>query len=159
MSWDTIFLPSAPLAELLIRGTVMYLAIFVLMRLVGRRESGELNTSDLILVLLLAEAANSGLAGETRSIFDSLIVIVTILAWSLLLDAAGYRWEWAAKLLKPAPKPLIANGVLNQHTARRELLTRSEIASELRKQGIDDISDVFRAYVEPTGTISILERP
>lgn len=157
MSWDTVFLTSVPVWELLARGTVLYLAVFALMRIAGRRESGEFNTADIILVLLISEAASTGLGGQAHSIFDSLVVIVTVLLWNIVLDMAGYHWPWAAKILKPAPQTLIEDGVLNIKTARRELLTRSEIRSELRKQGVEDITDVYRAYVEPSGTISVIE--
>lgn len=159
MSWQTIFMPSTSIVELLARGTVLYLGIFVVMRVSGRRESGELNVSDLILIMLVSEAASAGLNGQAHSILDSLIVVVTIIFWNVALDAAGFRWKWAQKLFKPTPQILIADGQLNLRTARRELMTRSEIHSELRKQGVEEISSVYRAYVEPSGTISVLTRP
>lgn len=158
MSWETVLVPSTSVWELILRGTVIYVAVFTFMRIAGRRESGELNTTDLILVLLISEAASIGIGGEAHSISDSLIVVVTIIVWSIILDAAGFRWKWAAKLLKPKPKPLISEGELDLKTARRELLTRSEIRSALRQQGIDEISDVYKAFVEPNGAISVLER-
>lgn len=103
MEWADVMLPSTSVLELVLRGTVLYLAVFALMRLVGRRESGELNMGDLILVLIISEAASIGIGGEAHSISDSLIVVVTILAWSLLLDAAAFRWRWAAPSLgRPA---------------------------------------------------------
>ena len=55
--------------EMFVRGTVMYFGVFLLMRFIGRRESGELNASDVILVVLVAEAASPGLGGEASSIF------------------------------------------------------------------------------------------
>lgn len=159
MDGETVFLPSTSVLELVLRGTVLYLAVFVLMRVAGRHESGELNMADLILVLVISEATSIGIGGEAHSIADSIVVVVTILLWSIALDGASYRWHWASRLVKPAVRPLIVDGVLDLRTARRELLTRSEIDSALRQQGIDDIARVYRAFVEPDGTISVIERP
>lgn len=58
--WDTVFMFSTSVLEMFLRGTVMYLAVFLLMRFLGRRESGDLNASDMILVVLIAEAASPG---------------------------------------------------------------------------------------------------
>ncbi len=158
MDWPTIFMPSTSIWELLIRGTVLYLAVFAIMRVAGRRESGELNMTDLILVLIISEAASVGIGGEAHSIFDSLIIVVTIVLWSVALDAIGFRWKWASRILKPSPRPLISNGQVNRHTARRELLTMGEIRSQLRQQGIEDIEQVHIARVEPNGTISVVTK-
>lgn len=158
MQWEEVFVFSTSFWELFARGTIIYLAVVVLMRAAGRRESGELTTTDLILVVVISEAASVGISGEAHSIFDSLILVATILAWSILLDAIAYRWPWAAKLLKPRPKPLIMRGEINRNTARREFLTKEEILSQLRQQGIDDISQVVEAYVEPNGHISIVSQ-
>ncbi len=139
------------------RGTVIYLAVFALMRAVGRRESGELNMSDIILVVIISKAATIGLGGKLESVADSLIVVVTIVAWSLVLAFGRYRWAWARKILAPKPRLLIRDGVINVGTARHEWLTREDIRSQLRVQGIDDIARVKQAYVEPDGSISVIK--
>lgn len=158
MDWNTVMMPSTSVVELVLRGAVIYLAVFTMMRLAGRRESGELNTTDLILVVIISEAASVGIGGEAHSILDSLIIIATIILLNTGLDAASYRWVWVARLLKPRPKPLIVNGELRRATAKSEMLTLEEIDSQLRKQGIDTIEAVRLAYVEPDGTISVIPR-
>lgn len=158
MDWSVVFEPSTSVIEMMIRGAVIYLGVFIMMRIAGRRESGELNTTDLILVVLISEAASVGIGGEAHSIIDSLVVIGTIIVLNTALDAASYRWTWAARILKPKPRPLIVDGVLNRATARSEMLTRSEIDSQLRKAGVESVAQVRQAYVEPDGTISIISR-
>lgn len=158
MDWESTFVPSTSAVELILRGAVIYLAVFVMMRIAGRRESGELNTTDLILVVILSEAASVGIGGKAHSIGDSLIIVATIILLNTALDAASYRWKWVAKLLKPRPKPLIVDGVLNLRTARSEMITRDEIRSQLRKQGVTDMAEVSQAFVEPDGSISVIKR-
>lgn len=154
--WDTVFMFSTSVLELFLRGTVMYLAVFLLMRFIGRRESGDLNVSDIILVVLIAEAASPGLEGEASSIFDSLVVVATVLFWATLLDMGSYRWSWLDNLTTPRPRPLIRNGQIVQKTARLEFLTKDEISSQLRVNGFQELSEVKSAYLEPSGQISFL---
>ncbi len=156
--WESVFMFSTSVLELFLRGTVMYLAIFLLMRFLGRRESGELNVSDLILVVLIAEAASPGLGGETSAIFDSLVVVATVLFWATLLDMGSYRWRWLDDLTAPRPRPLIKDGEIVHKTARREFLTKEEILSQLRINGFQEISEVKSAYLEPSGQLSFVPR-
>lgn len=81
---------------------------------------------------------------------------MTIVLLSYVLDAASYRWTWAAKILKSKPVPLIVDGRINVRTARRELLSREEIRSHLWKRGVEGIQQVRRAYVEPDKSISVI---
>lgn len=156
MDWNTVFAPSVPLLELFLRGTIIYLAVFIMMRVVGNREAGEFNTADLIVIVIISEAASVGIGGDANSISDGIILVATILVWSTSLDALGYYVPAVRVLLKPKPQPLICDGQLQKRTMRREFMTRDEVDSELRLNGITDIADVRLAFVEPNGSISVI---
>ena len=156
MDWISLLTPSLPLLETITRGTVIFIALLVLMRVVGRRESGGLGLTDVLLVVLVAEAAAPGLHGEGDSIGDGLVLVTTILFWSVAIDALSYRFPTMAKLLKARPRILIKDGKLNRRVMLREFMTDEEVHSQLRLHGIQDISVVERAYVEPNGMISII---
>lgn len=156
--WEAIFLPTLPLVELFVRGTVTFLALLALLRVVGQRESGGLGLTDVLLVVLVAQAASGGLAGASQSIADGLVLVVTILAWSVVLDAIAYRWPRAVVLLKARPQPLIKDGRLNVRVMRREFMSREEVLSQLRLHGIADLGQVSRAYLEPNGMISVIRQ-
>lgn len=152
------FTLSAPLGELFLRGTITFLALTVLLRIVGQRESGGLGITDLLVVLLVADAASAGLTGGATSIADGLVLVVTILVWSVALDAVAYRWPWVNRVIKGRPHALIKDGELNRHAMRRELMNEEEVASQLRLHGITDRGAVYLAYIEPNGKISIIPR-
>lgn len=154
--WGEVFRLSTSIVEILVRGTVMFLAIFAMMRVAGQRESGVHSLTDLLVVVLVAEAAAHGMAGEARGIADSVLLIATILAWSVALDAIAYRWPRLAPLLKSRAKPLIIDGRVNQRALRREFMQREELMAELRLHGITDVKDVARAYLEANGMISVI---
>lgn len=154
--WDAIFSPSLPLLEIFVRGTITFLALTVMMRLVGQRESGGLGITDVLLVVLVADAASAGLRGEASSIPDGLLLVGTILLWSVAIDALTYRWPRLAAIIKARPRPLIEDGRLNRHAMRREFMTQEELLSQLRLHGLEGFGQVRRAYLEPNGMISII---
>ena len=158
MNWTAVLEPSLPPAELILRGTLIFLGMTVLLRLTGQRESGSLALTDLLVIVLLAEAVSHAFAPESTSVTDGFILVVTILAWSAALDALAYRFPRLRKALKPSKRPLIENGQLNKHLMRREFMTRQEIEAQLRLQGIENLDQVQRAYMEPNGMISAFRK-
>lgn len=156
--WDALLMPSLPLLEVVIRGTVVYLALVVFLRIAGQREAGGLGLTDLLVVVLLTQAVGGGLAGETTSIADGLLLVAVILVWSILLDWIAYRWPSTSVLLKSRAKPLIEDGRLNRRAMHREFMTRDELMSQLRLHGVEDVSEVRRAWLEPNGMVSVIRR-
>lgn len=70
------------------------------MRVVGQRESGGLGITDVLLVVLVAEAAAPGLHGDAQSVGEALVIVATVLLWSVAFDAVSYRWPRVGRLLK-----------------------------------------------------------
>lgn len=158
MDWNEIVLPSTALVGLIARGSIVYLALVVLIRVVGQRESGGLGLTDILVVVLVAEAAGAGLVGDANTIADGLVVVITMLFWSVVLDAVAYRWPRFAGLIKARPRPLISDGQFNRRLMRREFITEDEVLSRPRLHGISHPTVVARAYLEPNGMISIIPR-
>ncbi|MEU1853757.1 YetF domain-containing protein [Streptomyces sp. NPDC019990] len=156
--WSAVFVPSVPPLELFLRGTISFLVLLAMMRVIGQRESGGLGISDILLVVLVAEAMAPSLEGDSSAIPDGLLVAATIVFWSLTIDAMAYRWPPLAHVLKARPRPLVEDGRVNRRALRRELMTEEEVMAQLRLHGVDDLSDVSRAYLEPNGMISIIRR-
>ncbi len=154
--WESIFSVDAPLLEIFVRGTLTFLALTFMMRLVGQREAGGLAITDVLLVVLVADAASAGLTGDMNTIPDGLLLVATILLWSVVLDALAYRWPRLGVFLKAKPKPLVQDGRLNRRALRREFITHEELLSTLRLHGLTDIAQVKRAYLEPNGLISVI---
>lgn len=128
----------------------------LLFRLLGQRESGGLGLTDLLVVVLVVDAASAGLTGDTDTIGDGFILVLTILFCGVVLDAASYRWPRLGRVLKARPKPLIEDGRLNRRVMRRELIPDVEVFAQLRLHGIEELRQVHRAYLEPNGMISIV---
>ncbi len=135
----------------------MYLGLFVLMRVILKRQTGAVGMSDLLLITLLADASQNGMAGEYHSITEGLALVLTIVFWNYALDWLSYRFEWFRKLIEPQPLPLIRNGNMIRENMRRELITVEELHGHLREQGIEHIAEVARATIESDGRISVVK--
>lgn len=155
-SWDDMFAWTTPVPEIVLRGTILYLGILLMMRLVGQRETGGLTVTDLLVVILVGEAATHSMTTSHLSVPEGLILAGTLLGWSVVLDALAYRSPRIAALLKARPKALIEDGRVNERALRRELLSRTELDAQLRLHGVRDVSEVERAYLEPNGMVSVL---
>jgi uncharacterized membrane protein YcaP (DUF421 family) len=158
VDWAKTFLPSTPLLEILVRGSLTYLILFALLRVVLRREKGDTSVTDLLVVVLIADAAQNAMADNYTSLTDGIVLVGTIIWWSVFLNWLGARVPWVQRLLSPAPLVLIKDGHLLRHNLRKEALTADEVLSHLRLEGVDDLQRVKVAYLEPDGRISVIER-
>ncbi|MDX2231180.1 MAG: DUF421 domain-containing protein [Leptolyngbyaceae cyanobacterium bins.349] len=156
VDWQKLFIPSVPLAEHFWRGTVVYLALFMMIRVLPSRQIGAMGVTDLLVVILFANAAQNSMASEFISITDGLILISIMISWSYGLNWLGYQFSGVQRFLAPPPLLLVKEGRLLRHNMRRELITEDELMVQLRKQGIERFVDVRRAFMETDGTISII---
>jgi uncharacterized membrane protein YcaP (DUF421 family) len=157
-NWHDAFFPAHSLLEMFVRGTIMYLVIFLLLRFVLRRRIGGLSPPDLLLIVLLADAAQNGMADEYRSVTEGIFLVSTIFFWNFALDWLEYHYPVMERLLRPAPLLLIKNGQVLRRHMRQELVTMDELMSKLREEGVESPSEVAQAYMEPDGEISLRKK-
>jgi len=158
MDWREIFVPQNSLLEMVLRGSIMYLALFLLMRFIGRRHSGSMGVADVLVVVLLADAAQNGMAGEYNTITEGLVLVLTILAWDYAIDWLGYHVPKLRPIFDPPALCLIRNGVVQQSTMKREMITEEELVSFLRKAGVTSPAQVRIATLEMDGDVSVIKK-
>jgi uncharacterized membrane protein YcaP (DUF421 family) len=156
MDWKSIFLPDTSLLEIILRGSLMYIALFAMLRIILKRQTGTLGMTDLLLITLLADASQNAMAGEYKSLPDGIVLVGTIIFWNYLFDWLSFKSEWFGRLIEPPPLPLIKNGRMLRRNMRRELITEDELMMQLREQGLDEVSKVKQAYIESDGRISVI---
>jgi uncharacterized membrane protein YcaP (DUF421 family) len=155
IDWNAVLVPTVSLLEIVLRGSLMYLAILAALRLF-RREAGALSTADLLVIVLVADAAQNGMASKYDSVTEGLVLVGTIFAWNYLLDWLGYRYRWVYQLLNPAPLLLVKNGRLQRRNLRAELLSVEDLTEQLREQGVEHLAQVKRCYLEGDGHLSVI---
>lgn len=155
IDWSQLFGFSINPVEIVIRGTVIYWFIFLLFRFILRRDIGAIGITDIMLLVLIADAASNGMSGRYESITDGCILIATLAGWNYILDWVSFHFPAARRVIQPPPLSLIRNGQLQRRAMRRELITMEELTGKLREQGIEKIEEVKTAYLEEDGEISV----
>lgn len=154
-----MFVPSLPLAEIFLRGTIVYLFIFFIMRVL-RREAGEIGISDVLVVVLISDAAQNAMTHEYKSITEGMLLVATIVFWDYFLDWISYHTKsrFILRLLRPAPVLLIKEGRLQKKNLARELIEEEELLGQLRRNGVESVEEVKKCCLESDGRISVVKR-
>jgi len=157
VDWRSFLVFETPIPEIVLRGTLTYLALFLLLRVVSKREVGAMGTTDLLVIVLIADAAQSAMAGEYTTVPDGVLLVVVILGWALFLDWLGYRFPTVERLMNPDKLPLVRNGRMLRKNMAHELITEDDLWSQLRLHGVKELHEVSAAYLEPDGRVSVLK--
>ncbi|MGH2417400.1 MAG: DUF421 domain-containing protein [Candidatus Limnocylindria bacterium] len=144
--------------DIVLRATVIFLALYALVRLMGKRELGQMTPFELIVLVVIGDLIQQGVTQNDFSMTGAVIAISTIAFWALVMSWASYLWPRAERLLEGEPRVIVRNGELLTANLRRNRLTRSEIESEMRLAGIGHLRDVAWAILEPRGKISFIQR-
>jgi uncharacterized membrane protein YcaP (DUF421 family) len=151
-------IPDVSLFEIIVRGVITYFTIFILLRVVLRGRTSAVAMSDLLVIVLIADAAQNAMAAQYNTITDGLVLVATIVLCSFTVDWVGYRYEPVRRFVHPERKPLIVNGRVMRKVLQEELITEDELYTQLRLNGIEDIQEVKAAYLEGNGEVSVIKR-
>lgn len=157
VDWNEVFVPTVSLAEIVLRGTFVYLLLFFVLRVL-RREAGALGISDLLVVVLIADAAQNAMSSDYKSVTEGAVLVGTIVAWDFFIDWLGYRFPAVQRLLRPAPLPLVKDGRMIRRNMRKEMITTEELMSLLREQGVESVEEVKACRLEGDGHISVIKK-
>lgn len=147
------------MAITLIRLLILYLLILGCLRLMGRRQIGELQASDLVVTILLSEIIVLPIEDNDIPILNSVAAVFLLTALEILLSAFSLKSEKIRKLFEGNPIPVILNGKLDQKALLKLRVTLDDILEALREKDIFDISKVQCAILESNGKISVQLKP
>ena len=158
IDWNSVFVPAIGLAEIVVRGSLMYLGLFMILRFMARRQAGHFGPADLLVIVLIADAAQNGLGKDYGSVTEGLALVLTIVAWEYLLDWLAWRFPVTRPYLNPPSLTLIRDGRVIPQNLRKEMITEDELKSQLREQSVDNIEEIRLATLEGDGRLSVLKR-
>jgi len=153
MHW---WLPDIPLAEKIVRSLVVYVFLLVLFRLMGKREVAQMTVFDLVVLLVLSNVLQNAMIGPDNSVIGGLIGATTIMAINWVVGRAAYSSKWLERAIEGVPTLLVHGGHMVEPNMRRVGISREELLSNLRSQGVFCVDDVGAAVLEPSGKLSVL---
>lgn len=147
-----------PVGWLILRTAIVYGVIYFALRLAGKRQVSQMGAAELMALLLLSDAVQNSMVGNDNSVFGGIICAITLLGLSVALEYIGYRFRAAEDVIEGTPTIIIHRGKLCRSQLRREWLSRHELRSMLRKQGVQSPAEVDLAVLESDGSLSIIKK-
>ncbi len=144
--------------SLVLRTLLIYFCVLTAMRLMGKRQLGELQPAELVSTILISNLASISIESPDVPITASLVPLFLIAALEILDSVLGLKWPWYAHLISGRPKAVIRDGVIDQATLRQLRLSVSDLLEALRAKDIFDVREVSYAVVETNGSISAAKR-
>ena len=114
--------------------------------------------ADLLVIVVIADAAQNGMAGDSKSVTEAILLITTIVLWDWFFDWLGFRSTFFSRILEPQGLVLVKNGRMIRRDMERELISEEDLMSQLRQQGIEDLSEVKQVILESNGHFSVITK-
>ncbi len=145
-----------PLVHIVVRSLVVYAAVFAGLRILGKRQLGQMTIFDLVVILLIANAVQNAMVGPDTSLQGGLVAAIVLLLVNFVVARLRLLNPRFERLIEGTPTLLIQDGAYLDTNLRREGVDRAEVESALREHGLSDAHEARVAYLEPDGSISIV---
>lgn len=146
------------MTTILIRTLIIYAALIIIMRFMGKRQLGELEIADLVTTLLISEVASLPLTDPDVPLSRAVFPILVLMSLEVLLSGGLLKFPFLKKILSIRPAILICHGVPDRRTMRSVRISTEEMLSQLRQKDVADIDEVEYAILEPNGQISVVKK-
>ena len=144
--------------DIVTRATIAFCFVFLLTRLIGRRELSTLQPFDLILLIVIGDLIQQGVTQNDLSVTGLVLAAGVFAVWTLAASYAGFRFPRLRPFFEPEPLILVEDGKPIERNLKKERMTPEEIAAEARLQQIASLEDVQWAVLESGGRISFIPK-
>ena len=142
-----------------VRTIAVYLGIVLLIRFAGKRLMAQMNSLDLVVVLLLSNVVQNAIIGSDNSLTGGMLGAIVLIAVNAGVERLTHRYPALHRLLEEHPSQVVRDGVVDEPELARLGLTRAELHWALRHQGADNVSEVALATLDPGGSLAVDLRP
>jgi uncharacterized membrane protein YcaP (DUF421 family) len=156
--WDSMMQFGVPWEEKVIRTIGVYVFLLVGLRLAGKRELGQLNAFDLVVLLVLSNTLQNAIIGNDNSLSGGVFGAAVLLVLNYLVVRYLYSHPALDRLIEGDPEVLIRNGEVQEHRLRRELISKEQLEAAARKQGIESLDRVSTCRLETGGALTFIPR-
>lgn len=146
------------MTSIVVRTVIIYILLSFSLRIMGKRQLGELDVGELVSTLLISEIASIPIDDPDIPLLNAIIPILFILSVEIILSTIKNKSEKAKELIEGKPEYIIYKGRLLQKALKDNRISLNELLSEMRTQGIGDIEEIYYAAIEQNGSLSILKK-
>ena len=141
------------------RSIVLYIIVLIVMRLMGKREIGQLQPFELAISIMIADLASIPMTDPGTPIFNGIIPILGLLIMHLLISMINLKSSRAREIICGRPSILIYRGRINEHNLKKERFTINELEERLRGNNVINLGDVEYAILETSGQVTVIQKP
>jgi uncharacterized membrane protein YcaP (DUF421 family) len=142
--------------DIIIRSVVVYLFMIIAFRLFGKKELSQLNTADVILILLISNSVQNAMVGNNTTLLGGLAAAAVLFAMNFLLKKLMFRFKGFGSFVQEKPEILVHDGQLDFKALNKLSITHEELQEAMREHGVEHFADVKLAMLEIDGNISII---
>lgn len=142
--------------EIVYRAAALYVFLFLLTRVLGKKELGQMSAFELLLLLVMGDLVQQGVTQEDYSVIGAMLAIGTFGVLILLGSYVSFRFPRTRSVLEGVPVVVVQDGKMRKDLMGMERLTESELREALREQGIDDLGKVRIGLLEADGKFSFI---
>ena len=142
----------------LFRAILLYVVVIISVRLMGKRQLGDLQPSEMVTTILIGNIAAIPIEDTSLPMTAGVIPIITLAAFEVLVSQASLHFRGLRMLISGRPRVIIREGVIDQKAMRGIRFTLDDLMENLRGQGIFDVQDVWHCVVETNGKVNVLQR-
>lgn len=144
--------------DIVVRASIMFVVIYGLLRLMGKRELGQMSPFEFVTLIVMGDLIQQGVTHQDFSLTGATLAICTFAAWSLAMSVISHRFPGARNVLHSPPAVLMRDGQFIERAMNRERIDHDEFATQLRLAGIASVDQVAWAILEPEGKISFIRK-
>lgn len=145
-----------PYLDIILRSAAVYFFMVIALRIFGKKELSQLNTADVILILLISNSVQNAMVGPDTSLWGGLAAATVLFLINFIFKKLMKRSAWFNRLLSDKPEILIHNGKLDFRQLSRLDISHEELKEAMREHGVEHFTEVKLAMLEPDGNISII---
>ena len=141
------------------RAIILYILVLLVMRMMGKREIGQLQPFELAIAVMIADLASTPMADIGSSLFDGIVPILALLIMHLLISSINLRSVNIRKIISGKPSILVYRGRIDEKVLKKEKITINELQERLRGNNIFNMADVEYAILETSGQLTVIPKP
>jgi uncharacterized membrane protein YcaP (DUF421 family) len=156
--WHDMFILTLPVLEKVLRPVIVYFFLLIGLRLAGKRELAQLNPFDFIVLMTLSNTVQNAIIGDDNTVVGGIIGAGSLIAVNYLVIRLARSNRRLMRLMAGRGDVLVKNGIIQKDHLDRELISKPELLAAAHKQGIMSLKEVDYCVLEPTGTLTFIEK-
>lgn len=144
--------------DVIVKTLIFYIVLIIIVRLLGKREVGEISVFDLVILLIVADIATASINADWNMVLPSILSLFALLLLQKILSFISFTFPKLRNIIDYTPSIMVYDGKLNLKVMKKQAYTIEDLLHQAREKGVMDLNEIMMAILEPTGQLSIYKK-